>query len=169
MKPPSPVLITHEIAAFVTGAVSISIGSRNATMKPSLTRGLACAVSNSRLRVLVNAEQSRAVLEDIIASGGRIAAVFSRPSSHRTIRFKAVDAVIEPLGPDDMLRAAAYREALVGELVGLGFSDSLVRNLTASAENDLVVIGFTPDAAFDQSPGPRAGRPLDAGNTDAAP
>lgn len=169
MKPPSPVQITDEIATFVTGAVSISIGSRNAAMKPSLTRGLACVVSNSRFRVLVNAEQSRAVLDDVIASGGRIAAVFSRPSTHRTIQFKAVDAAIEPLQPNDMARVAAYRKALVGELVGLGFGESLVRNLTTGAERDLVAIVFTPDAAFDQSPGPRAGRPLEAGNADAAP
>ncbi|HRP74959.1 MAG TPA: hypothetical protein PK725_08345 [Rhodocyclaceae bacterium] len=154
-------LIDAEHAAFITGAVSIGVAGRNRERLPSLTRGVGCRVAadRSRVYVLVGAEQSREVLADI-RDNGMIAVVFSQPSTHRTVQFKADDACVEALDDADLLIVERYRQAFVAHLSALGYSELAVRTLIDCPAYDLVAIGFSPCAAFTQTPGPQAGMPL---------
>lgn len=154
-------LIDAEHAAFITGAVSIGVGGRNRDRRPSLTRGVGCriAADRSRVFVLVSAEQSRDVLADI-RDNRRIAVVFSQPSTHRTVQFKADDACVEALDDADLVIVERYRQAFVAHLAALGYSELAIRTLIDCPAYDLVAIGFSPHAAFTQTPGPQAGLPL---------
>ena len=49
---------------------------------------------------------------------------------------------------------------MVAELGGNGISEALTRALLAGGDDELVAIEFTPVAAFVQTPGPDAGKPL---------
>jgi hypothetical protein len=154
-------LIDAEHAAFLMRGVSISVGSCDAEALPSLTRAIGCrlSVDRSRLSVFVSAEQSRDVLGDIRASG-RVAVVFTEPSTHRTIQVKGADAVVEPLADGDLQRICTYREAFATELVALGYSSLFGRALVDFGAGEVVAVSFTPNAAFSQTPGPKAGTPL---------
>jgi hypothetical protein len=101
-------------------------------------------------------------LLDDIGHSGQIAVVFSQPSTHRTIQVKGDHAHVGM--PDAGLLEAVriHRDAFVGEVAPLGFAAPLVRSLLDFPDHDIVAITFTPTAAFDQSPGPRAGAPLRA-------
>ena len=67
--------------------------------------------------------------------------------------------------PDARLLDAVrtHSDAFVDEVAPLGFAAPLVRSLLDFPDDDIVAITFTPTAAYDQSPGPRAGAPLKAG------
>lgn len=159
---PSPTPLDADTAAFITtSGVSISVGSANAGLLPSLTRGIGCrlAPDRSRISVFVVAEQSRGLLDDVRESG-RIAVVFSQPSSHRTLQLKGRDARVEALVAGDRALIARYGQAFTAELGAIGFGPLFTHALIDSGGGEVVAIGFTPCAAFDQTPGPRAGEPL---------
>jgi hypothetical protein len=157
-------LIDAAQAAFLQSGVSISAASCGARPFPSVCRVLACSIGGDRRRltVMVARPHAQELLEDI-AHGGRLAVVFSQPSTNRTIQVKGDNA--EAGVPDARLLEAVriHCDAFVDEVQLLGFPAPLVRSLLCCADDDIVAIGFTPTAAFDQSPGPRAGAPLRAG------
>ena len=89
-------------AAFMQGGVSISAASCGARPFPSVCRALACSVSEDRrlLTVVVARSCAQELLDDV-GHSGRIAVVFSQPSTHRTIQVKGDHA--RPGMPDASL------------------------------------------------------------------
>lgn len=55
---------------------------------------------------------------------------------------------------------AAYADSFVADLCSFGYSEAFARTLVTAASENVVAITFTPEAAFDQTPGPHAGRSL---------
>jgi Pyridoxamine 5'-phosphate oxidase len=153
-----------EHAAFVQGGVSIIAASRNANNEPSLSRAIGCRVAQDRRQVtfFLSAAQSGALLADLRANGA-VAVVFSQPSTHRTLQLKGTDAAVTTLGKDDVHILAAYRQRLTAELAPLGFSEPFTRALFSCPTGDVVAVNFTVAEAFVQTPGPKAGTPLQAG------
>lgn len=149
-------------AAFIQSGVSVHVASRDAANVPSVGRGFGCRVATDRSRVTVflSMAQTPDVVRDLRASK-RVAAVFSQPSTHRTIQIKGDDATIGTLEDGDLARIAAYADALVRDLQKLGFSEAVGRTLVHCRPADLVAVAFTPKAAFRQTPGPNAGAPLE--------
>ena len=151
-----------DVVAFVEGhGVSMHAASRNAGRVPNLSRALGCRVSADRARftVFLLASHSGDMLADFRANGA-IAVVVTLPSTHRTVQLKGEDAAIEPLGDDDYIRIAKHREGFVRELTSLGYIDAWGKMLLAGERGDVVAVGFTIAAAFNQTPGPTAGTPL---------
>lgn len=163
MPSPSPFRPDPDLARFLAGGVSINAGSGSAERNPSLCRALGCRVEGggARLTVFFSALQAADLLRDI-RQGGAVAVVFSHPPTHQTVQVKGWDARVEPLAEGDLARVAAYRTAFAETLGPLGFPEALVRSLLDCADADLVAVGFTPEAAFNQTPGARAGTPLAA-------
>jgi hypothetical protein len=149
-------------AAFMQSGVSVHVASRDAANVPSVARALGCRIAPDRRRVtvFVSTAQAPDLLRDLRASG-RVAAVFSQPSTHRTIQIKGDDATIGALAVGDLARIAAYANALVLDLQTLGFPEAFGRTLVHCEPSDLVAVAFTPKAAFRQTPGPNAGAPLE--------
>jgi hypothetical protein len=156
-----PPLLDEENAAFATSGLMVSVAARNEANVPSVARALGCRISPDRRRVtvLLVAAQSAPVLRDLRANG-RIAVVFTQPSTHRTIQLKGSDARIEAALPGDtsLVRQAAAR--LVRDMAAVGFPASFVETMFAHAAEDLLAVAFTPAAGFAQTPGPQAGKPL---------
>ena len=149
-------------AAFMESGVSMHVASRGPANVPSVARALGCLIAPDRNRVTVflSAAQAPDVVADLRASR-MAAAVFSQPSTHRTIQIKGDDATVGALAAGDLARAAAYADALVRDLQMLGFSEAFGRALVDCNSADLVAVAFTPKAAFRQTPGPNAGAPLE--------
>jgi hypothetical protein len=49
---------------------------------------------------------------------------------------------------------------MVAELTAIGYDEPMIRAVYQCEAGDAIAIAFTPDAAFAQTPGPRAGQPL---------
>ncbi len=110
--------------------MSVHVASRGPGNVPSVARAFGCRVAPDRRRVTVflSAAQAPDVLADLRASR-RAAAVFSRPSTHRTIQVKGDDASVGPLAAGDLAHIAAYADALVRDLQALGYAEEFGRAL----------------------------------------
>jgi len=156
--PPSP--IGPEQAALIAGRVSIMVGSRDAALRPHLLRAVGCRLSDDRRQVtlLVPQGSNGEVLDDL-RDNGRIAVVFSEPSTHRTVQVKGRDARVHPCGPDDATLADGYRERFTAELGGIGHRAD-VAHAILSRGGAMMAVTFTITEAFEQTPGASAGQPL---------
>ena len=150
--------------AFMRSGVSISIASCDRNGMPQLVRALGCRVSDdgSRVTVFVPESKSQAVQRDIFASGA-IAVTFTQPSTHRTMQLKSRDARVSALQPDDAQLVEAYRDAFVVEVGAMGHHEAMVRTLLFCPPEQLVALSFCPSEAYSQTPGPKAGKKLEAG------
>ncbi len=159
---PGGTLLDAANGAFVESGLSIVVAARDAANVPTLVRAYGCRVAPDRRRVsvFVAPAQCPELLEDV-RSTGAVAVVFSQPSTHRTIQLKGTDAAVERLEAGDADRMARQTKAFCADLALLGFAPTMGHTLLASAGEDLVAIAFTPNAAFVQTPGPRAGAPLE--------
>lgn len=152
-------LLDADHIAFIQGPVSIIAASGDADGLPQLVRACGCRIDADRVVILLAASHAGALLGDLRANR-RIAVVFSRPTTYRTLQLKADDAEVMALAVDDPALATRYRAVMVTELAPLGHSEAFVSALLGVGVADLVAVGFTPTAAFSQTPGPGAGAPL---------
>jgi hypothetical protein len=154
-------MLADEICAFLTGGVSIFIASRNASMEPSIARARGCRVlrgPQTKLRILISAAHAGEVLADVRATR-MIAVTFSGPDTHRTLQLKGDDASIATLEDEDRAVMERYLPAFAASVAVLGFSSDFVRAFFVSPPDE-IAIEFTPTDAFQQTPGPAAGKRL---------
>lgn len=156
-------MLDREQLGFLQTGVSISLAACNPAGLASISRGLGCKVSGDgqRVSVFIRHSQSLELLENVRASG-RVANVFSLPSSHRTLQLKGSDARVEAFDQHDLGRIETHVVDFIGEVGPLGIPAEVVRAMLAFPADDLVTVTYTPCAAFSQTPGPKAGEPIGA-------
>lgn len=154
-------VLDEAVRALMGRRVSIIVASRDADHRPHLMRAIGWRPSadHRRVSVLMTARTSSQVLDDV-RSNRAIAVVFSEPTTHHSVQLKGSDAVIEPTVGGDGQLIDTYARRLAEELGQLGYSPAFVHALLDHSESDVVAVTFTPTHAFEQTPGPRAGRPL---------
>ena len=158
----APSLLSPEHIAMVDRGVSVIVASRNAALRPSIMRGVGSAISadGTQVTVFLRRSQSRQLMQDIEAGGG-LAVVFSEPPTHRTLQLKARQASLRPASPTDQPQLARYLASMQCELAQVGYGPEFAAAMLSAPLEDVVAVQFTPESAFDQTPGPRAGIPLD--------
>lgn len=154
-------MLDHEIANFIRGGVSISLAACGGDRRPSINRALGCKLlaGGRQVAVFLNRSQAAELLANIGASG-RVANVFSLPSTNRTLQLKGDDAVVADFDAGDLPIIVGHIADFVAEVVPLGVPENVVRAIFAYDPADLVAIVYTPSAVFSQTPGPKAGEPL---------
>jgi len=154
-------LLDEDHARFIQGGVSINAASSGAGNVPAVTRALGCRLSPDRKRVTVFLAASRsASLLEAIAGSGRIAVVFSQPTTHRTIQLKGADAARIDVEAGDRELIERCAEGFGADLAAAGYGEEIANLLLGTDFSDVVAVSFSPSAAFNQTPGPGAGRPL---------
>jgi hypothetical protein len=158
-----PILDAEHAAFILLPGISMTAASRGAGNLPQAGRVHGCRVAadRSRLTVFLPSDQYPGLIE-ALRSSHAIAVVFSQPTTHRTIQLKGTDAVVEALAPGDAELAARATESFAVGLGALGYDEAVVRAGVWHEPAALVAVSFTPCAAFQQTPGPRAGAPLAA-------
>lgn len=157
----TPLLDAEHAAFILLPGISITAASRTADHAPQVGRavGIRVADDRSRVTVVIPADQNAELVEALRATRV-IAVVFSQPSTHRTIQLKGTDAAVAPAGAGDVALAEDWRAGFVAELGALGYDEALVSTFVWSDPAQLASVTFSPCAAFQQTPGPRAGTPL---------
>lgn len=162
VTPSVPDWFDDDRTRFMQAGVSISLGARNAALRPSVTRGLGCRVlPGGEVRIYVDATLSADLLRDV-ESTARVAVVFSDIVRHRTLQVKATDARVHELDEDDQQAVEAYVDRFAEVVVSLGYPASVPRSLLASARTARAAIVCHPHEGFEQTPGPQAGQRLEA-------
>lgn len=157
---PLPPLKPEFLAMLVKG-VSLMLASRDHALNPSVMRAVGSRVEDEgrRITAYLGRAQARQLLADI-ASSGRLAAVFSQPSTHLTLQLKSRRVRVRDLRPEDEPHLLRYRQSMEQELAALGFAAVFAQALVAHDPAGLVAVEFEPDEAYDQTPGAGAGRSL---------
>lgn len=157
----TPSLLPPPLVAMMARGVSVIVGSRDLANRPSVMRAVGSLVEDEgrSITVFVSRRQSRQLVQDIAATG-HVAVVFSEPSTHRTVQLKASRATLRNAQAADEPVLARYLAAMEHEIDQVGFGAPMARAMLAHDLDDLVAISFTPEVAFDQTPGPRAGAVL---------
>lgn len=113
-----------------------------------------------RVRVFVVLGRNPALVADLRA-GRPIAVVLTHAPTLRSLQLKAKRATEVPLEPSDRQHIDAYIDATV-----TGWArapEPFVRTLLATEPGPIVAFQLEPEAAFDQTPGPKAGAALPQG------
>ena len=147
-----------DLVAMMARGVSVIVASRDAALRPTLMRAVGSRVEEDggTITVYLSRRQSRQVVQDLAATGN-IAVVFSEPSTHRTVQLKASRLEMRNADAQDIPVLERYREAMERAIQQIGFGPPLTRAMLAHRLEDVVAVRFTPEQAFDQTPGPRAG------------
>lgn len=156
---PEPLLRSAE-ADFVQGGVSISVAARTADLSPVMARALGCRVATDRREITIFL--SRSIAASVLAcleDNGAIAVVFTLPSTHQTLKLKTTDARPSEVDPADLGLVQDYRRKFALDLGSMGYTPEFA-DAVVPMMDDLVAVRFTPTAAFDQTPGPDAGKAL---------
>lgn len=150
--------LSADLLAFVQKGISVSVASRDRRLVPSVSRALACVASEDgrQLRLLVVRSQAVELVRDLECCGA-IAVGFTEPSTHRTLQIKGGDAALVTITPRDQEALARSEVAFGGQIEPLGFDQAYTRRLFSARPDDLVVIAFTPDKVYQQTPGRAAG------------
>jgi hypothetical protein len=161
VRPGSQPVLNEKWATFIQGGVSITLASRDAQNIPTLVRAVGCRVEENRQRVMIFIAGSQGEpLLKAIRSTGTVAAVFTQPSTHISLQLKGSDAVLTRARAADVRCSKTQQDAFVADTSSIGYPEDLIRAVFWSDPADLMVVTFTPIAAFLQTPGPRAGESL---------
>lgn len=160
---PAPNLLTPEQIAMIDKGVSAIVASRDAALRPSLMRavGSRIAPDGSEVTLWLARGSARQLLLDIAATG-RIAVVFSEPATHRTVQLKGSRVRLRDAAEADRPLLARYLASMEHEIALVGHAPHYVRAMLSHRLEETVALSFVPEAAFDQTPGPRAGSALPA-------
>ncbi|MBK8890413.1 MAG: hypothetical protein IPN75_08395 [Dechloromonas sp.] len=154
-------MLDRDNAAFIQTGVSISLAACGPDRLPSMSRGLGCRLEDGgrQVSVFLRRSQSLELIGNILCNG-RVANVFSLPSSNRTLQLKGTDARITPFVPDDLSVIERHVADFIVEVLPLGMCEAVVRAILAYRPDDLVTVTYSPSAVFSQTPGPKAGERL---------
>ena len=154
-------LDAEQVRWILYGGTTVTVASRNAALRPSIGQALGCRAEagSSRLTVFLLASRNRAVIADLRA-GWPVAVVVTRSSTTRSLQLKAPDATEVPMTDADHDRVRDYVEIVVREWSQNGAPPEFTRTLLTRGPGPILAFEIVMAAAFDQTPGPRAGESL---------
>ncbi len=150
--------LVDELKAFLESGVGLYVGTGDSARGPQVTRGWGFRVLDDRYsaEVFVDATGG-ANVSGALRGGGRIAVVAAQPTSYRSIQVKGRCLEVGPPAPGDAAWVQHHRDQYATATALIGQPPAVTRNQWT---REVVRIRFTIEEAFDQTPGPRAGRRL---------
>jgi hypothetical protein len=133
--------LADDVIRFVESGVSITAGSRDARCVPSMARVLGCRVEpdGSTLQFWMVASQSAQLRLDCRTSD-RLVAVFSQPSTHRTLQIKG-DSVAEiPVTAADRIVIEEHIRGFGAEVAPMGFGRTFTQAFFQHEADDVVAL-----------------------------
>lgn len=156
------IVFQQSLMEFIHQGLSITAASRDARLIPSISKALACRVlpQSHEIRIYINQLQAFRLLSDV-ASSQRIAVTYCLPSSHKTIQIKGKAAKQVPVKSEDFDYCLQYIRRLAVDLESMGYNPVTVARYLHLDSDQLAVISFQPDSVYEQSPGEKAGEPME--------
>ena len=143
---------------FVESGVAVLVGTGSADGRPHVAQGWGPRVSDdgSTVDVFLDAARADQSLANLKANG-RIAVTLAHPVSYRSVQFKG--AFRDSREPDEADRSwvEQHRENFLVTTSLVGDPPWVIRGMWL---DETIRISFEVERAFDQTPGPEAGKPL---------
>lgn len=149
-------MIPDWIVALLHTGVSVMVGTRDATLMPECTRawGICLTPDHGSMTVLLSETFAGKTLDNLRANG-MIAVTCTRPTDHMTCQLKGQVRRITPVTSIDRELSQRWHREFSAELKAVGVSSSLSEGLIVEPT---VAVEVDVTEAFDQTPGPGAGR-----------
>jgi predicted pyridoxine 5'-phosphate oxidase superfamily flavin-nucleotide-binding protein len=149
--------IDDKLKEFIEAGPATIIGTGDAGGRPHVAYGWAPRVTDtSTVEVFLDTARAERTLSNL-SDNKRIAVTFADPVSVRSVQLKGTfERRFEPNDADQTWVRQA-REAFVVSTSLIGDPPTVIRNLWL---DDVIGIVVNVESAFDQTPGPDAGRPL---------
>jgi hypothetical protein len=153
-------VLPADVVDFIQSGVSVIVGVVGADGRARAGRALATRiVPGGALRLMYPTEGNEAIIRSA-QSGGPIAVTFSAPMSHRTIQLKADTSRMEEIEAEDRVSVDRQVDAFAAVLRAIGFPPAFVTSFCNNRSASIGVLSFVPQTAYEQTPGPGAGREL---------
>lgn len=151
--------IADSLKEFIESPVAAVLGTASAAGRPHVTYCWGPAVGDDRRSVAfhVNETVATEALADIVETG-RIALTVADPITYRSVQLKGRCLGTGPASGEDEAFVQRHFESFLSITAVIGDPPAAIRNLKRSEPLRRFV--FEVEAAFDQTPGPDAGRPL---------
>ncbi len=151
-------IVTAELAAFLRLGVAIVVATRDAELRPEVTRGWGpwAGDDGTEVTLCVAAAPGSATLANLEANRA-IAATFSLPTSYRTVQAKGGVVELCAPGPEHRARVEEHVAAFAEEVEHVGTGGEQARSFL---DTELVAVSFAVRELYDQTPGPAAGARL---------
>ncbi|MGE0226935.1 MAG: pyridoxamine 5'-phosphate oxidase family protein [Dehalococcoidia bacterium] len=152
-------VVREELRELIESGVAVSVATADASGRPHLNTawGPRIAPNGVTASVFIDRARSGPTLDDLTTTK-QIAMTIGDPVSYRSIQLKgtATGVVLQP-DEGDRNWVRLHREAFMVSTALIGDPPALSRNMWTE---DVVRVDFAVEQAFDQTPGPDAGRPL---------
>lgn len=142
--------------------VATVLGTRDADLVPEVARGWGVRVLPDRntVELCVGLPSTRRTLANL-AANGQLAVTCVRPSDYRQVQLKGRLLSTLPPTPEDRAWVERHRRAFTSQVAGVGIAAALAPRFWNHDDPEaLVKIRFAIEEAYDQTPGPDAGRKL---------
>lgn len=151
--------IDEALRTFLHGGGALVVGTHDASLSPEITRGWGLRVIDGRtVELCMGLPSSQRTLRNL-DDNGRIAATFVAPIEYRQVQLKGrVIEVLEPT-PEDLEWVERSRAGFMRRVEPLGIPPEICPRFW-NYDDGLAKVRFTVEEAYDQTPGPSAGRPL---------
>ena len=156
---PPPFQISADLKGLIESGVAVLVASGDAGRRPHVVLGWGPRVRSDRstIDVFLDAPRSAQTLSNA-AGNGHIAMTVADPVSYRSAQFKGCFVESAEASADDVAWVGSRREAFVVSTSLIGDPPEAIRGMWMDA--GLVRLTFRVERAFDQTPGPGAGKPL---------
>jgi hypothetical protein len=155
-----PQRIPEELVDFFEGGTSILVGTCDAAQRPENARAVGARVARDRRRIEIYLNEATAARTLAnLKTNPRIAVCFCRPIDHRTVQVKGRALSSRTADDSEKVVVERYLSAFVEALYLVGMTRSLTSRLGRWPS---VVVELEVSELFHQTPGPGAGRRLDA-------
>jgi hypothetical protein len=154
--------LTQDLVDYLSVGLAHQVGACGADGQPHVVRALALVQEDDgRLSVLLSALANPELLH-AVRTTRQVAVVLCQPTNLRTIQLKGAEAEVREAETADYRRLLGVRgEAFWTDIERLGFSRVTLSGWYEVPEGALVRIVFTPYGAWNQTPGPGAGTPVE--------
>ena len=150
--------IDAELKEFIESGVACLVGTGNAEGRPHVVYGWGPRVraGGAEVDVFIDAPRSATALSDL-RENPRIALTLAHPVSYRSVQLKGSFRSTQEPDDEDLARVQAHRDAFLVTTTLVGDPPNTITNLWME---EVVRVSFAVERAFDQTPGPEAGKPL---------
>jgi hypothetical protein len=157
--PTTALVLDPAVVEFIHGGVAAGVATRDDDLKPEFARGWGPEVSadGRSLALCVSAPEGSPMRANLERNGA-VAVGFSAPTIARAVQVKGVAAAVGEPDAADLERVERHVRSFVAECERVGVPPEVAERMFVGT--GLVAIRFSFDEAFDQTPGPTAGRRL---------
>ena len=150
--------IDADLKEFVESGVAVLVGTGDAERRPHVTYGWGPRVRDdgSTIDVFLDEPRSARTFANARANG-RVAMTIADPVSVRSVQFKGAFIDDGSASGEDIAWVQRHREAFVVSTSLIGDPPNIIRSMWM---DQVVRLSFRVETAFDQTPGPNAGKPL---------